>query len=268
MVHKPLVNGFPKLRPILSAINTGTYKWAKFFVPLLKSFTSNNYAVKDSFDFAKDITQQSSKLFMAFLDVVSLFTNVPLDETIEICVNELFKSSQTVSGLNKQQVFEMLSLTTKENLILFDQKYYSQIDEVAMGSPLGPNLANTFLCYYETTWLKNCPKSFKPVYYKYVDDIFVLFEKPEQVSRFVKYMNKRHKNIKFSFETEKDNSFSFFDVKICREKVKFTTSVFRKDTFSGVYTNFSSFVALKRKFGLVYTLLHRSFTIVSDFFNI
>ena len=58
-IRKPLVNGFPKLRPILSAINTGTYKWEKVFVPLLKSFAFNNYIVKDSFDFAKDITQQS-----------------------------------------------------------------------------------------------------------------------------------------------------------------------------------------------------------------
>ena len=64
---------------------------------------------------------------------------------------------------------------------------------------------------------------------------------------------------------KKDNSFSFLDVTICREKDKFTTSVFRKDTLSGVCTNFISFVALKHKFGLVYTLLHRSFTIVSDF---
>ena len=47
-IHKPLVNGFPKL-------NTGTYKWAKFFVPLLKLFTSNNYTVKDSFDFASSL---------------------------------------------------------------------------------------------------------------------------------------------------------------------------------------------------------------------
>ena len=78
-------------------------------------------------------------------------------------------------------------------------------------------------------------------------------------------MNKRHKNVKFLFETEKDNSFSFLDLKICREKDKFATSVLRKDTFSGVYTNFNSFVALKHKFGLVDTLLHRSFTIVSDF---
>ena len=160
----------------------------------------------------------------------------------------------------------MLSLTTKEKVILFDEKYYSQIDGVAMGSPLGPTFANIFLCYHQTTWLKSCHKAFKPVYYKrYVDDIFVLFEKPEQVSRFVNYMNKRHKNIKFSFENEKDNSFSFLDVKICREKDKFTTNFFRKDTFSCIYTNFSSFVALEHKFGLVYTLLHRSFTIVSDF---
>ena len=88
---------------------------------------------------------------MASLDVDSLFTNVPLDETIEICVNELFKSSQTVSGLNKQQVLEMLLLTTKENVILFDQKYYSQIDGVAIASPLGATLSKTLFCYYETT---------------------------------------------------------------------------------------------------------------------
>ena len=79
--HKPAFNGFSKLRPILPAINTGTYKWAKFFVPLLKPSTSNNYALKDSFEFAKYITQQKSKLLMASLDVDSLFANVPLDET-------------------------------------------------------------------------------------------------------------------------------------------------------------------------------------------
>ena len=57
---------------------------------------------------------------MASLDVDSLFTNVPLDETTEICVSELFKSSQTVTGLKKQQVLEMLSLTIKESVLLID----------------------------------------------------------------------------------------------------------------------------------------------------
>ena len=150
---------------------------------------------------------------MAFLYVDSLFTNVPFDKAIELCLNKFLN---LVKGLNKQQVLEMFSLTAKENAILFDKKYYSQIDGVAMGCPLAPTFANIFLCYHETTWLKNYPKSFKVVYFKrHVDDLFV-FGKPEQVSRYVKYMNKRHKNIKFSFETEKDNSFSFLDVKICR----------------------------------------------------
>ena len=57
---------------------------------------------------------------MVSLDVDFQFTNVPFDETIDICVKELFKRSQTVLGLNKQQVLEMFSLTAKENIILFD----------------------------------------------------------------------------------------------------------------------------------------------------
>ena len=90
-IHKPLVNGFPKLRPILSAINTGTYKWANFFVPLLKPFTSNNYTAKDSFDFAKGFTQQSSNFLWLPLMWI-LFSQTCHLMAIEICVNELFKS--------------------------------------------------------------------------------------------------------------------------------------------------------------------------------
>ena len=54
---------------------------------------------------------------MPSLDVDPLFTNMPLDETIDICVKELFKTSQRVSGINKQQV----SLSIKGNTNLFDE---------------------------------------------------------------------------------------------------------------------------------------------------
>ena len=101
-IHKPLVNNFPKLFPILSVNNTATYGCAKFFTPLLKCFTMNEYTLKDSFEFAKDIINQNSNCFMASLDVDSLFTNVPLDETIKICIDELFKSEITLCGLNKE----------------------------------------------------------------------------------------------------------------------------------------------------------------------
>ena len=70
-------------------------------------------------------------------------------------------------------------------------------------------------------------------------------------------MNKNRKNMKFSIETEINGSLFFLESKIFRENDKFVASVFRKETFSGVYTNLISFIPLEYKFGLVHTLLNR-----------
>ena len=56
----------------------------------------------------------------------------------------------------------------------------------------------------------------------------------------------------------------FLDVNVLLEDCKFVTNAYRKETFAGVYTNFSSFIPLEHKFGLVYTSLHRCFCLVSD----
>ena len=67
----------------------------------------------------------------------------------------------------------------QKNLI-FNGQLYKQVDEVAMGSPLGPTLANVFLVHFEKNWLQNCPSDFKPhSYRRYVNDIFVLFISPK-----------------------------------------------------------------------------------------
>ena len=209
---------------------------------------------------------------MASLDVDSLFTNIPLDETIDICINELFKDKQKkVNDLTKAQVNELLKLATKQSFFLFNNNFYIQKDGVAMGNPLGPTLANSFLCFYEKKWLKDCPKSIRPIYYKrYVDDIFVLFENLEQAKKFKDYLNERHKNMSFTLEIEKDNKLSFLDIDIIRNEQAntFMTSLYRKPTFSGMYTNFKSFICTKYKYSLISSLLYRVFMICSDFNSI
>ena len=142
----------------MSALNAGTYKRAKFFVTLLRHLTSNQFTLRNSFEFAKIIYEKDAALFISSLDVNSLFTNVPLEETIHICIDELFKSNSSIHGLNKNQITEMLSLTTKESIILFDMVFYTHVDGAAMGSPMGPSLANAFLCDHETKWLNDCPE--------------------------------------------------------------------------------------------------------------
>ena len=134
-----------------------------------------------------------------------------------------------------------------------------------MGSPLGPTLANAFLCFYEKKWLEQCPEEFKPVYYRrYVDDIFVLFRSQDHLIKFRDYFNKCHPNMNFTFEQEKNGKLSFLDVDVSRDGNTFVTSVSRKPTFSGVYSHFDSFLPSTYKIGMIYTLVFRCFRICSD----
>ena len=130
-------------------------------------------------------------------------------------------------------------------------------------------LANAFLYHYEKIWLNKHPPQFKPVVYKrYIHDIFVLFKSKEHLKLFVNYMNLKHKNIKYTFETEDSNNFSFLDDKLTRQNKRFVTSTFRKATFSGVVTNYDSFISDTYKIGLVHVLLFQSFKICSSMENV
>ena len=90
-VRKVVTDGLPSFRPILSAIGTPTYKLAKFLVPMLEALTTNECTIKDSFIFAEELQSFDLKLVMASFDIESLFTNIPLQETIDLCVENYFK---------------------------------------------------------------------------------------------------------------------------------------------------------------------------------
>ena len=105
----------------------------------------------------------------------------------------MFSENETAQNLSKGQFKCLLTLATKESYFLFHGELYQQVDGVAMGSPLGPSLANIFLFHYEDIWLRDCSLECKPSYYKrYVDDIFVLSESENQVESFENFMNTFH----------------------------------------------------------------------------
>ena len=122
---------------------------------------------------------------MGSLDVDSLFTNIPLDETIDICVNHLFENTDTVEGFTKSKLKQLLCLATRDSYFIFNCLLYKRIDGVAMGPPLRCSLANKFLLYHKKNWLHNCPQGFKPVIYRrYVDYIFILFKSNDHLKYF------------------------------------------------------------------------------------
>ena len=264
-VHKPNV----PLRPILSAYNTSNFNLAKYLVPKLAHLTTNTFTVKNSYTFANEIvTNDNTNNIMCSFDVESLFTNIPLDEVIEICLKQLFPDPSTkFHNFSKNQFKYLLELSVKNTYFIFNGELYEQIDGVAMGSPLGPTLANIFLCYYESKWLQDCPHNYKPTYYRrYVDDTFLLFHNASQIPQFLDYMNQQHPNIRFTSETENNSQISFLDITIVKGQNSFDTSVYRKKIFTGLGTNFLSYMPMKFKTACLTTLIHRAYHLSSSYF--
>ena len=105
------------------------------FIDKLKQFPSNEKQVMVSFD------------------VVSLFTNVPLTDTINLIADCVYaETDDFILPFTKDIFIKLMNLATK-GLFLYKEVLYQQIDGVTMGSPLGPTLANFFMSNLENKLL-------------------------------------------------------------------------------------------------------------------
>ena len=104
-------DSFPKLRPIVSSIGTFNHNLSRFFCDLLSSLVSNDYSCKDTFSFVSQIKNVSlSKKFLVFYDVTSLFTNIPVQETIDIVINLIFNHNPNLN-ITKKETFPFCYIT-------------------------------------------------------------------------------------------------------------------------------------------------------------
>ena len=110
-----LIYGLPKLhktdislRQFISDFGSDTHNLSKYLSDILKPYASNEYTVKDSFSSVNDLLPVSKVPFMCSLDVNSLFTNIPVDETIEICLNLLYQNTNVVEKLTRYQFKRLL----------------------------------------------------------------------------------------------------------------------------------------------------------------
>ena len=127
------------MRPILLATDTSNFPLAKWQDEKLNPLSLNQYTVTDTFDSINEIHElkiNKGEILVSY-DVSSLFTNVPLDETIEILVNRAFSNNwfNTTDNLalTRTDLVDLLSAANKGQLFQFDGALYEQTDGVAMG---------------------------------------------------------------------------------------------------------------------------------------
>ena len=136
------------VRPILSATGTYNYKLAAWLDKKLKPLSVNDHTVSDIFSFADDLhgMEIDEHDILVSYDVSSLFTNVPVDETIKILAEKVFEddwfNKEYDLNTTKTDLMELLEVSTKNQLFQSGGNLYEQVDGVAMGSPLGPGGAH------------------------------------------------------------------------------------------------------------------------------
>ena len=152
-----------------------------------------------------------SNKYMVSFDVMSLFTNIPLNECIDLAVSYITKGN-TEFKLSKDDLTKLFTIATAQTHFLFNGEVYDQINGVAMGTPIAPVLADLLLGSYENVWLTEhkCPSV--QFYRSYVDDTFCIFNNEHEALLFFEFLNSQHDNIKFTMEKETNNTLAFLDV--------------------------------------------------------
>ena len=163
---------FPKPCPIVSSKGSFNYNLSRFLCDLLSALFMITLA---------------KKLFLLFLNLkiscfLRLFVNVSLQETIDIGINPIFNPNPNLN-ITKKEFKKLFLFATSQTHFLFTNKFYNQIDGVAMGSPLAPVLANIFMAFYESKWIYGYNLNKPQFYLRYSDDIVTAFDK-EQDSFF------------------------------------------------------------------------------------
>ena len=193
------------------------------------------------FFFQKD----HSFVFLCSFDILSLFTNVPPAETTQICADALYSSEHPPAPFPRQIFVKLMEMATSSVEFSFNDIMHRQIDGVAMGSPLGPALANIFVGYFESKLFQTTSKP--EMYYRYMDDTFVVFSDEDECDLSLDSLNSLHPSLRFTIKKESNLALPFLDVLVEKSPFKFITSIYRKPTFIGQYLRWNSFSPRKRK---------------------
>ena len=218
--------------------------------------------VKNALDFKQKLSNihipPGHKLFS--LDVVSLFTNIPKDmlfNIIEQKWKEISEHTQIPIDLFKQG----LSLLFDNCYFSFDDTTYRQKYGLPMGCPCSPVLANLVMEFLEQKILHRLKVEFNVnilVYYRYVDDIFII-AREEEISLIVRIFNENEsERLRFTYEAEEGNCLPFLDVNVHRNNEGILTfDWYHKSTWSERYLNFNSHLPLRYKRNTIHMLTRK-----------
>ena len=232
----------------------------RLFAQYLKPLAQNEYVISDTLKFPKLLEQipiADDEEDVSY-DVESLFTNVPINDTIEHILKEIYEK-ESIQPICSRLIFKrLLHKLTSGCIFSANENLYKQIDGCAMGDPLSVTLAGIHMNKME----KEVVAPTKPKLYKrYIDDVYHRRKKDVEDELF-QAMNNHHPNIQLTIEV---NPKVFLDTALEINGSSYEKSLHRKDT--KLPTHWTSKVPKRYKRNAIMTELHRAKSISDNFQN-
>jgi len=199
-IHK---QNYP-IRIIVSCIKNPLYPLASFLHNLIHNSIPKHFShICNSYHLVNELNGQllQTGCELVSLDVVSLFTNVPIDLINDNIVRK-WNFISGVTSMPMEEFIKAIQMIVNSTFFTFNNKIYKQVFGTPMGSPLSSVLANIVLQNIEEADLDRLPASL-PFYYRYVDDI-LLASPPELFELILETFNSFHDRLKFTMEIRED----------------------------------------------------------------
>nr|CAI5854710.1 unnamed protein product [Callosobruchus analis] len=257
LYHQKYMNGIP-LRPIVSTIQSPFSKLAKYLKDILNNIINKNPSyIKDSWHFKEKIKNINipNNYKIISLDVVSLYTNVPIDLALRI-IETKWNDIEQYTSIPLNDFKEAVEMTLNSTYFIFQDKFYKQIYGCAMGSSLSSCIAQLVLEDLENQVIPNlnCPL---PFFFRYVDDCLTAI--PNDKDNYIlEQFHSYHPKLKFTIEIEKYSKINFLDLTIHHNNNKMYTAWYTKDTWSGRYLNYYSQHPITQKKSVITGLADRA----------
>ena len=285
--NMPYMTAYPKLhkdpvkaRPVISNVRAPHSRSSKWASNILSDYVGliSGAHMKNTREFHERLRRCTKKGRLLSLDVKSLFTNVPVEEAIDVVRQHSTGNSPIFKNLpiHPELFCELLTVCTSFNQFTFRDQHYRQITGLPMGSSLSPVLANIYMEFFETELMKDIPMDLIPVLWlRYVDDVFCIYEDMSKLEHFLELLNGIRPSIQFTYElsrTDKvarnlpdlpDNvieTIPFLELNVMRlVNGNFTFSIYRKPCHAGNFIHAFSYQPRSHKSSVIRSQFLRAY---------
>ena len=258
-IHK---TGNP-LRPMVSDSGSVTYGVAKVIAEVLKPLVGKSphhiQSTSDLVSKVKDVTLLPGECLSSY-DVTLLCILVPKDPALNI-IKDLLEHDETMCNrtvLSGQHIIELLGFCMHNTYFSFQNRFYEEVEGVAVGSLVSPILPNLYMEHFDREALRSAshPPRF---WYRFMDDTWVIQQQAHK-ERFLDHINSVDPANMFTVEgNQEDGAIPFLDILVKpMADNSLSIKVYCKPMHTDQYLQWDSCHNLSAKYSAIDTLTHRA----------